>query len=292
MLVYLKLVASMVIWGGTWVSGRFVAGQLDPFCAAFMRFFVASVFMVFMTMRMEGKPLRLERHQVLLAFLLGLTGVFAYNAFFFRGLQMVEAGRAALMIAASPSVIALFSRIFFKERLGRLAVLGIPLSLLGVWIILSKGDMLSIFHQGMGMGDLLIIGCVFSWAAYTLIGKRAMGVMSPSFCVAWSCIFGDAMLFGPALWQGLPQQVLTMSWVIWANLFFLGILATGLAFFWYYQGVAAIGAGKAAVFINLVPVSGVLLGVLILNESVSLSLIFGGILVMCGVWLTNRKQTS
>lgn len=292
MLVYLKLVASMVIWGGTWVSGRFVAGQLDPFSAAFLRFLVAGVFMAFMTMRVEGKPLRLERSQILPALLLGLTGVFAYNAFFFRGLQLVEAGRAALLIAASPAIIALCSRIVFKERLGRQAVFGIPISLFGVWIIMSKGDPLSLFRQGMNMGDLYIIGCVLSWAAYTLSGKRAMNVMSPNQCVTWSCIFGDIMLLGPALWEGVAWRIPDLSWVIWANVFFLGVLATGLAFSWYYQGIKVIGAGRTAVFINLVPVSGVLLGILILHESVSLSLILGGLLVLSGVWLTNRKSAS
>jgi drug/metabolite transporter (DMT)-like permease len=289
MLVYIKLLSSMIIWGATWVSGRFVAGHLEPFCAAFLRFFVASLFMVFMTMRMEGKPLRLEKAYVLPAFLLGLTGVFAYNAFFFRGLQVVEAGRAALIIAVAPTVIALFSRLLFKENIGRTALVGIPLSLCGVWVILSKGDMLSLLWQGGCMGDFFILGCVVSWSAYTLIGKRALRRMSPSFCVAWSCIFGDLMLLGPAVWQGLPQQVVSLEWAVWANIVFLGVLATGLAFYWYYQGVAAIGAGRAAVFINLVPVSGVLLGVLILGESVSLSLVVGGTLVLTGVWLTNRK---
>ncbi|EGJ48605.1 DMT family transporter [Desulfocurvibacter africanus] len=287
--IYVKLVASMAIWGGTWVSGRIVAGAMEPFSAAFLRFLVASIFLVFMTMREEKRLPILRREHMLHALLLGLTGVFAYNAFFFSGLRSVPAGKAALIIASTPAVMAIFSGLFLKERLGRWHAVGIPLSLSGVLLIISRGDPLALLEGGLGRGELYIFGCVAAWSAYSLLGKRAMVIMSPLTAVTWSCIIGCILLLPAALAEGLAGTVRSIGPVVWGNLLFLGVMATGLSFAWYYEGIKAIGASRAGVFINLVPVAAIGLGVLVLGESVTWTLAAGGAMVICGVWLTNRR---
>lgn len=287
--IYVKLIASMAIWGGTWVSGRIIAGAMEPFSAAFLRFLTASIFLFFMTMRVDKRPPTLRREHVLHALLLGLTGVFAYNAFFFSGLRSVPAGKAALIIASTPAVMAILSSLFLKERLGRWQALGIPLSLGGVFVIISRGDPLALLEGGLGHGELYIFGCVAAWSAYSLLGKRAMAAMSPLTAVTWSCIIGCALLLPAALAEGLAETIWSIGPVVWGNLLFLGIMATGLSFAWYYEGIKAIGASRAGVFINLVPVAAIALGVLVLGESVTWTLAVGGTMVIGGVWLTNRR---
>ena len=90
----------------------------------------------------------------------------------------------------------------------------------------------------------------------------------------------------------LAARVAAVSPTVWGNLAFLGVMATGLAFCWYYAAIKAIGASRAGVFINLVPVAAIGLGVLILGEKVTLSLAFGGAMVMTGVFMTNRPQRN
>lgn len=287
--VYVKLVLSMAIWGGTWVSGRIVAGAMEPFSAAFLRFLVASVFLAFLTMRVEKRLPRLRREHVLQAVLLGLTGVFAYNVFFFSGLKTVPAGKASLIIACIPAIMALFSCLFLGERLGPARAVGIPLSLAGVFVIISRGDPAALLSGGLGRGELFIFGCVAAWTAYSLLGKRAMAAMSPLNAVTWACFFGCLMLLPGALAEGLAGSAGSIRPLVWGNLLFLGIMATGLSFAWYYEGIKAIGASRAGVFINLVPVAAIGLGVLILGETVTWTLATGGAMVIGGVWLTNRK---
>jgi drug/metabolite transporter (DMT)-like permease len=74
----------------------------------------------------------------------------------------------------------------------------------------------------------------------------------------------------------------------WGHILFLGVIATGLAFTWYYQGIKTIGPARAGIFINLVPVFAVILGFIVLREPIYLSLLGGGALTLTGVWLTNR----
>jgi len=171
LITYLKLLMTALFWGGTFISGRMLAGYVPPFSAAFFRFLFAAVCLYALVVRQEGKIPRLERQQILPVVLLGLTGVLAYNVFFFNGLKLITAGRASVIIANNPILISLLSALFFKEILSPTKVLGILISVAGAVIAISGGDPLALFAGGMGIGDLYIIGCVLSWSAYTLIGN-------------------------------------------------------------------------------------------------------------------------
>jgi drug/metabolite transporter (DMT)-like permease len=266
-----KLLATMVIWGGTFVSGRMLAQDMGSFPAAFLRFAAATAFLFLLVCRVEGRLPRLSRNMVLPALGLGLTGIFLYNAFFFTGLRQVAAGRASLIIAGQPAIIALLSAFFFREPLYPLKLAGIALAL-----------------GGVGFGELCILGCTLSWSSYTLIGRKALSVMSPVQSVFWACVLGDLLLLPPALANGLATDLARSSLADWGNILVLGIMGTGVAFSWYSQGIQAIGASRAAVFINLVPVCAVAMGYAFLGEPVVWPMAAGAVLVLTGVWLTNR----
>ncbi|WP_300155561.1 DMT family transporter [Solidesulfovibrio sp.] len=287
--IYLKLIASAALWGGTWVAGRFLGRSMSPFPAAFLRFALASAFLVFLTARLEGGLPRLTRANFPWLAALAATGIFAYNALFFAGLRTVPAGRAALIAAAIPAVVALCSAVFLRERLGPLKAGGVVLSFFGVALIVGDGDPGRLLSQRLSTGDLYIFGCVLAWAAYTLVGKKAMERVAPYGAVAWSCILGAAMLLPPAAATGLAKEAVAAGPATWGCLLFFGVLATGFGFSWYYEGVKALGPTRAGVFINLVPVTAVFLGWLLLGEPLSGDLIQGGLCVLAGVWLTNRR---
>ncbi|QLA20409.1 DMT family transporter [Desulfolutivibrio sulfoxidireducens] len=291
-MTHAKLLASVVFWGGTWISGRHLAQAMGPFSAAFLRFAVASAFLLFLTRRVHGKiPLPARRDLPGLAFL-GLTGVFGYNAFFFAGLQTVPASRAALIVAAIPTVVSLYSGLARRERFGPARLCGIALSFCGAVTVLSRGDPLALLQGGISAGDLCILGCVACWAAYTLAGRAVMVRVTPLAAVTWSCLFGGAFLFPPALLGGLWADVAEAGAADWLHLIFLGIMATGYGFFWYYEGIQRIGASRAGIYINLVPVVAVLLGVFALDETVGPPVLLGGAMVLAGVWLAQRPKAA
>jgi drug/metabolite transporter (DMT)-like permease len=289
MLIYCKLILATVFWGGTFIAGRLLAQDMGPFSAGFLRFLVASLILLAVALRTERGFPAIRREQWLWVTLLGLTGVFAYNILFFLGLKTVIAGRAALIVATNPIFITLFSALLFKDRLTPIKGLGILVCVLGATVVISRGNPALIFQGGAGWGELFLLGCVASWTAYSLLGKRAMRDLSPLIAVTWSCIIGAALLLPPALAEGLVGNLPAFSTVDWASIVYLGVFGTGLGFFWYYQGIKAIGTTRAGVFINLVPVSAVLLGFFILGEPVSPSLLVGALLVLTGLSLTNLQ---
>lgn len=292
MLVYAKLVGSVFFWGATWISGRVLAQDMGPFSAALLRFVTASVFLFLWSWHAgQGFP-RLPRKEILPVAFLGLTGIFLYNAFFFTGLQTVPAGRAALIIASVPVVIGIMSALFLGDKLTCGKILGTLLSLTGAAIVLSGGNPLDLFHGGLSRGDLMILGCVGAWTAYSLSGSRVMRRLDPLLTVTWSCLLGTLMLVVPALTHGLTEDIARASLVDWGNILFLGVIATGVAFTWYYAGIRAIGPARAGIFINLVPVFAIAMGYVILGEPVTSSLLSGGAMVISGVWLANRPSSS
>ena len=283
---------SAVFWGGTFVAARIVAQHVGPFSASFLRFVVASVFLSALLFRTEGKIPRLKRHQVVPAILLGMTGIFAYNVFFFLGMKTIAAGRASLIVATTPMFIALFSALFFREPLDRGKAMGIVLCLAGAAVVISRGNPLSLLDGGVGWGELYIAGTMASWIAYTLIGKMILKDITPLAAVTYSCLIGAVALFPLTLLEDITGLIGGFHPEDWAGIVFLGFFGTVLGFFWYYEGIKAIGPSRAAVFINFVPVSGVFFGWLILGESIDLTLLAGATLVITGVYLTNRPRLT
>ena len=286
--IYVKLLLTGVFWGGTYTAGRIVVRHVAPFSASFFRFAIASLLLVLVTWRLEGGIPALKRKQILPVVFLGLTGVFAYNAFFLNGIKLVEAGRASMIVANNPIIIALFSAWFFKERLTPLKLAGIMVSITGAMVVVSRGHLSHLFHGGFGRGELLILGCVASWATYSLAGKAILRDLKPLPSVMYSVLVGTAALFLPALGEGVLRNCVAFTLQDWVCLAYLGIFGTVFGFVWFYEGIQAIGATRAGLFINFVPISAVVIAYVALGEALSGSLLAGAVLVTAGVYLTNR----
>jgi drug/metabolite transporter (DMT)-like permease len=288
-MIHLKLLATAVFWGGTFVAGRLVSAEVPPFTASFIRFVFASAILVPMALKARGSLKLPKPRSVVWAVLLGLTGIVAYNTFFFAGLKTVPAGRAALIIALNPVLIFLFSGLLMGEQMGATRLAGVLLAICGTGVVISKGDPAGLLADGLGAGDLLILGAVASWVLYSVLGKVALKHFSPLDAVAASSLVGCAFLATGALGEtGLVD--LTYSLTAWAGIAYTAYFGTVLGFKWYYEGIHALGAGRAGVYINFVPVSGVALGCLLLGEQLEPSLLAGAVLVTLGVWLTNNGK--
>ncbi len=188
-------------------------------------------------------------------------------------------------------MITVLSAMVFKERLTGLTCVGILLSVAGAVIVISKGDPGFIFRGGIGPGELFIIGCVLSWAAYSLIGKSVMRDISPLAAVTLSAAAGALLLFLPALTEGVVRRLPAFRWQDWASLAYLGIFGTVIGFVWYYDAIRIIGPSRASLFINFVPISAIVLAFGIMAEPVTPSLAAGAALVATGVYLTHRGPT-
>ena len=287
--LYLRLICAPAIWGGTFIAGHIVSAQLPPATAAFVRFVFAVLTLLVVLHFSQGLRAltQITRRQLLGTMALGATGIFAYNLLFFGALAVLPAGRTSLIVALNPVVTILVAAIFLGERLSATRWLGVALALLGVWIVVTHGD-LSQLMQSVGKGELSMLGAVCAWAAYTLLGRRVLQGLSPLLTTLWAALWGTLFLALRALRDIPAVHAESFTASVWASLAFLGVLGTAVAFVWYYEGVSKLGAARTVVFNNLVPVFAVLLAWLVLSEPVSASVLVGGGMAVTGVFLVNR----
>lgn len=288
----LKLVLTALFWGGTFIAGRVLAQAMPLMTAAAGRFAVAAVLLVAVAVRFEGGLPRLNRWQALITAALGLTGIFLYNVFFLGALARIPAGRTALFVSLTPIMTALLASAVFGERLGWRAWLGICVALVGAAIVITRGDpagAVSDIGSSFGLGETMMMLAVASWAAYTLISRKAMESLSPIAATTYATLWGLAFLAMGAAGEVGSIPWMSLGWQAWAAIIYLGAIGTVLGFIWYYEGIRAVGPSRTAVFTNLVPAFGVMLSAVLLGEDILASMLVGGAISVVGVTLANRR---
>lgn len=289
---HLKLVATMLAWGGTWVAGRIAVAAVPPLAVGVWRFlFAAASLMLLLFIRQQRLP-RLSRREALLVLAMAASGIFLYNLFFLYGMQHLTAGRGALVVAATPVLTLLAAAGWFGEGLDPAKAFGSMIALTGCLTVIGHGDPLAPLRGRIGFGELLVLGCALAWTAYTLLGRVATRTLTPLTLTAYASTAGflmlllAALLYDPAaLWPRYPASA-------WAAIAFLGFFGTTVGFTWFSAAVGEIGAQRAAAFINLVPVAAVVAGAVLLDEPFEISLLVGGALVIGGVWLTQAGKRA
>lgn len=316
---YFFLASAALVWGGSFAVGKALVSRVDPFAVAWARFILASAAFgageaaLWVWRRGTGRsPERAAgvRPTWKDYALLGLTGVFAYNAFFFYGLTFTTATESSLITASSPVVVAVIGLVFMGELLSARKGSGIVLSVAGVGlIILGAAEAGSPAGGGAAtaaagaalagagplggrlLGDLLMLGGVLSWAAYSALGKRVLARTTPfkatARAVYWGALFftlamvarrGPLFVREVGAWLG-PDE-------LW-GLGYLAVVCTVFGFVAWYRGLTATDVSGAAVFLNLVPVSSLAIAALALGERPAWPQLVGGALVLVGVYLVS-----
>jgi drug/metabolite transporter (DMT)-like permease len=286
--LYVKLVLMAVFWSGVFPAVNIVLKSMGLFTSVFLRFSIAAVILLLLLRLREQRLPRLSPREFVMVLVLGVLGISVYNCLFSYGLTLVEASRAALIVPTNPAFTALFAAILLKERLGAVRATGVALSVLGALWVLARGDFQTLSSFEFGVGEAVLVACIFMWSGYTLLGRVALSTLSPLALTAYVMAFGSAPL---ALFAWLEHSSLAgVTWQGWAALGYLVAFGTVLPFLWFYEGVKTLGAARAAQFINLVPPLAVLESVLLLDESVTPGLLAGMALVAAGLYLTNKPR--
>jgi drug/metabolite transporter (DMT)-like permease len=293
-MIYAKLLGVALLWAGTFIAGKYAAPQLPHFTLAALRFWCAFAILAPVLWLAERRWPRPSLRTLALTAVVAAFGLFAYNLFFFGALELIPAGRTALVVALNPILTALAMSLVFRERIALLRWLGIAIALAGVWIVVSKGEP-ALILQRVGAGEMLMLGGAASWAAYTIASRfvlTAPDAPSPLAATALVSLWGALMLSAgiPFEWERWALSEVEPG--VWAAILYFGAGGTALAFVWYNEGVQRLGASRTAAFNNLVPVFGVLLATLILGEPLLGSMVAGGLVALAGVSLTNSAWAA
>ncbi|MHA1247534.1 MAG: DMT family transporter [Candidatus Thorarchaeota archaeon] len=290
---YLLLVAAMLFWGGSWVSAKVVVSLAPPMTVGFMRFAVATALFL-VALSISGSSLRklMSRSNFRLFLLTGMTGIFGYGVFFLIGLQFTTAAQGSIIAGFNPAMISFFAYLIHREHLhSRWQYSGFLLSFAGVVFVVGVQALLD-FRSDYLLGNVIILCAMVMWGLYSSIGKEAMKTLSPMESTT-GAVFVGMILFGLAALFEEPWSLPVLSDpVFWANILFLGVFVTFLGYLFYFRSISYLGATRTGGFINLVPVFGTVLSVVLLGEPIYWTFIVGLVLVVSGITLVNRHAGS
>ena len=280
---YLALFAVLLFWGSTFLITKFVLVEVAPLALTFLRFAIAFAVLAPLAHR-QGYRLRDTFRPTFLLF--GLTGTTLFYALQNLGLNYTSITSTVLIQASIPAVTVLLAVIILKERLVLRQIAGIALVTLGMVLVALSGNSPSANSSNPILGNLLNIGSVLAWAAYTIQGRKMAGERPPLVMTAASTGAGLIFLLPFAAWEvsttGLPH--LSPGGLL--GVVYLGLVASGLTMFLWNYALHFLPASVASPYLNLIPIIG-LVSAFFLGEQLPLAQIAGGALALLGVWLSS-----
>ncbi len=281
---YICAIASIVLWGSSFIADKIAYSSFSPLLLCMIRFFISSLILTAVRIiRHDHVKMRKEdRKDILLSALFGIT---AYYAFENVAVSLTAASDASLITAAYPAVTVLVGMIFYHVFVSRKQILGITISMIGVALLTVMDASTS--APGRLTGNLLLILNGFFWAFYIYMIQHAAPHYD-SITLSTYLITIGTVLFVPFVFLETPviQNITPVS--VFAVIY-LSAGCTVLALLLYNYSLKGISAAAAAVLMNLMPVVGVICSALILHESISLTRIIGGAVIIAGVLISSKR---
>lgn len=287
----IRLLFVAVVWGVNFAFVKYALADFYPLSFTVLRFFLAALFLV-LIMLVNHEPLTLERRDIGAVIRLGFIGITLYNLLFMEGLNFTTASNAALFISTSPLFAALMVARSQKERITAPVIGGLLLATLGVFLVIRNRPGSLSFSRSDLAGDLLTLGAAAVWALYTVKAKPLLEKYSAIKITAYCMAAGTVLLLPIGAYELLHQSWGAVSFRSWAAFSFSALISGGLAFTLWYEGVKKIGVTRTVVYHYLVPFVAVLFAALFLGERIALAQVLGGVCILSGVALVQRRSLT
>jgi drug/metabolite transporter (DMT)-like permease len=283
----LLLVMTTFVWGAHSIVGRLAVGQIGPMTLVTLRWAVALV-PIFITarpsLRQDWPALRAR--WIYLA-LMGASGFTAFNALFYVAAHHTSALNLSIIQGAVPALVLLGARVFLGVRFSALQALGALVTMIGVAVIAAQGDPARLAALAFNSGDVMMVVAVVLYAGYT-IGLRQRPQVSGVSMLAAMAFAAFVTSIPLMIWEVVSGGFV---WPTAVGLLALAFAALGPAFMaqlTYMRGIELIGPGRAGVFVNLVPVFGAIMAVVILGEPFAGYHVLALLLVVGGIAIAQR----
>ena len=284
---YTLLTLTTLFWAGNAIAGKLAAGEISPVALTFARWFFACIAFYYVARPHLRADWPVIRKNLPMLFGLGALGFSAFNMGLYWALQYTTAINVTIEQAAMPVLIILANFLFFRTRVAALQLLGVALTVTGVVVTATRGSPLAVFETGVNRGDAMMILCVVLYAGYTVALRFRPDIhwTSLMFMLASSATLFAIPFYGVEI---AVEGFRAPSAKAWALIAYTAIFPSMLSQLFFIRGVAALGANRAGLFINLVPIFAALLAVAILGEHFRAYHLTGLALVLGGIALAER----
>ena len=285
-------VIATIIWSGNFIVARGVSKQVSPISLAFYRWAIASVVLIPFAVKQFKKDWPVIKASWHYLFWVSLTGIALFNTFVYVGAHYTSGINLALIsTTSSPIMAVILARVFLKEKIGGLKVIGIMLCIIGVLFLLSRGNFKNLFTFQFTGGDGWILLAALSFAIYNTLVKKKPSAISPiSFLFAIFSL-GTLLLLPFFVWENINSIPIVWTPGLWITILYLGIGASVISFLIWNIAIHRLGSGRTALFGNLIPIFSSIEAVLFLHEQFNWVHITSMGLVFLGILLANIRSS-
>lgn len=287
-MAYALLSFASLTWAGNIVLGRAVHATIPPVSLSFWRWVLVLLILAPFTVKTMIRQRAALRREWKFLVALGVAGLAGFHTLQYTALGATTAINVALFNAVCPVVIPFFARILWAERLGPRQAAGIAVSLVGVAVIVLRGDPALVLAQGLARGDVIMLGAVACWSLYVTLLKHRPADLHPNVLLVASIVPAVLALFPIWLWEVTTVRTLPLEPMTFLVIGYMGVFAGCLAYIGYGRAVPAIGPIRAGLFLHLIPLFASLLAIGFLGEHLHLFHMVGAGAIIAGIYLTTR----
>ena len=272
-------------WATNAVAGRWLRADIGPVTLSALRFTLATVLFGFMLQTLPREERRYGKDKW---WILGmsLTGVVGFSILYYLGLRYSTAVNGSLIQGFSPLITALLAGLIIHEPVSKREKAGAVLGFIGIVGLISGGSLTFLLQLQFNPGDLFLLASATLWPFYSIFGRRVMRHRSPVSTMALSNFLALPVLYIAAAFE-LHYVPLNLRPETIAAIAHVCIVPTIVGFWCWNRSVQVLGAGRAMIFYNTLPLYGVFMGALLLGEPLGMvHLVFGGMIIGGGLWAT------
>ncbi|TXT61780.1 MAG: putative DMT superfamily transporter inner membrane protein [Promethearchaeota archaeon] len=308
-IAYIILVVTALIWGGTWPLGRWLVSEevggetIPPLMIAVIRYFLAIIcFFIFLKYREGSLHFEVAKKYWKLLTFMGLTSVVIYQIGYLFGEMFTAASDASILVATNAIWVIFIASIVLDKKFAKKRIIGTILAVFAVFLVVGFSPNVDVPNRILG--DILILMAAFAYASYTVASRYFMNTVKEAqesyqptslWIITWVSFFGFllitpiGLIFSPEYLN--PVTYLSVPNRIWLGIFYLAFISTVGGYTFYLEGVKRLDASKAAIFQTLVPLFGVVLSALFLQEKFDFFIYpISLLLVITGIVLVNYEK--
>lgn len=276
--------AAASIWGGMYVVSKIVLDIIPPFTLVTLRLLLGTLVLWLIIVRHGG--LNFTRRQILQAIAVGWVGYGISLGFQFVGTHLSTASNSALVTSATPAFVLLFAFWILGEQITLRKLAALLIATFGVVAVIDPRA--AQFNSSMFLGNLSLIAAALTWALYSVLVRKVtfdLDVLPATMVFFWG---GLCVSIPASIWELQIVPLGQITWGVILGILYLGVISTALAMYLWNKAFATLEAGIASLTFFAQPVVGASLGVLFLDEQITLLFIIGGLLISLGLWLASQ----
>ena len=289
-LPYLIMILPPLFWSGNFIVGRAVSDQAAPIGLSFWRWFLAMLILLPFVIKPIWQQRQVIKQNIGKIILLAILSISAFNSLAYIALQYTTATNATLLNSFIPIFILIISGLFFKEKISSKQVMGVFISLLGVFVILTRFDKEVIAGLEINKGDLWMLVAALDWALYSILLKHLRPKnLSPLPFLGIMVIIGTLFLAPLLFINPFNENAITWNNDMIKALAYIAIFPSIISYLAWNYGIQKLGAALGGQFIHLMPLFGALMAVIFLGETIQLYHLIGGSCIALGLWLSLNR---